>query len=92
MGNDAISNTKKTETSHDSNSVSASPIIIILALLSIVGIVLFLFRDKIFKKKTQTLEDAKQEPEQEPEPTEPEPLKGDDAEQINDKFADLNNK
>lgn len=86
---DAVSN-NSTKKETPSGSVNGSPIIIILALLSIVGIVLFLFKDKIFKKSNNLSDLAEKQKQDEPEP-EPEPkqetLTEDEAEKISDKFA-----
>jgi len=93
MGNDAISNTKKTDLfiANSNSSVSASPLIIIIGFIAILGTVLFLFKDKIFKKKNQNLDElnekAKQEI-QEPQPEEKqETLSKEESEKIEDKFS-----
>jgi hypothetical protein len=87
MGKDAISNKKKDDLPPKSNSnVDASPIIFIIAILSLVVIGLFLFKDRIFKKKNQNLSDTKQEePTKEPD-AEPETITGQEAIDINEKF------
>ncbi len=91
MGNDAISNTKKPDSRPSKTSVNASPIIIIIAIISVVGLVLFLFKDKIFKKKIQNLDELKQKEDPVSEPTETETLEEPEAEKINEKFSDLSN-
>jgi len=88
MDKDALSKTKSKE-SITSKSVSASPLIFILVIFSIIVIGLFFFKDKIFKKKSTNLSDMKQN--SEPEKTEIEAVTEPEATEINDKFAELNN-
>jgi len=91
MGKPPVQQPKEKPTSND-GSMGGSPIILILAVLSIIAVGLFLFKDKIFKKKNApNLKDIKQDkPEPIPEPTEPKVLKDDEAQEVQDKFADLN--
>lgn len=92
MGKDAISqsNTKEKTPSGSGNS---SSLILILAFISIVAIALIFFKDKIIKKKTDTKQEFPDKPE-EPKSqikteSEPEKLEGDEAKEVNDKFAKL---
>lgn len=92
MGKDAISDRKKNDLPPKSNSSStdASPIIFIIAILSLVVLGLFFFKDRIFKKKPQNLDDTKKdEPITEPE-IEPETLQEPELSEINEKFEVLN--
>lgn len=85
---DAISQTKKKDspTKSDSN-VSASPIIILLALASIVGVVIILFKDKIFKKP-QDLKDLNEKSvKEDPVETTQEKVEEPEATEIQDKFS-----
>lgn len=99
MGKDAISGNKSKEQSpsKDSSSVTASPLIFILAIFAVIVIGLFFFKDKIFRKKTKNLdelvkeknEEKKEESKSEPK-VEPEVIPKDEAEKISDKFAKKN--
>ena len=90
MGSPPVQERKEKPPS-SSNSSNGSPLILIIAGIAIIAVVIYLFKDKIFKKKTQNLADLKkEEPIKEELPTEPETLKDDVAQDINDKFAKLN--
>jgi len=69
MGKDAISQPPKTKESGSSKNgyVGASPIVFIISILAIISIVLFLFKDRIFKKKSenQNLSDLADKPKEE---------------------------
>jgi len=90
MGKPPVSQPKEKPPSSNDGSNGGSPVILILAVLSIIAVGLFLFKDKIFKKKDiKNLSDIKQEEPPKEEPTEPETLEGSEAQEANDKFAKL---
>jgi len=75
MGKDAISETKsKDADKNKTSSNSSSPLILIIGVISIIAIGLFLFKDKIFKKKSDNpnLSDLAEEQKEENEITEEE--------------------
>ena len=91
MGKDAISQNDSTEKTPTGN-VDSSPLIFIILAFAIVGLVIYFFKDVIFKKKT--LSKSSELPEPKPElplePIQPETVKEPEATIINSKFADLN--
>ena len=90
MGKDAISQSKAKESS-TSESVNSSPIILIIAVISIIAVGLFLFKDKIFKKKSNDKPKEFQKVE-EPDDSQDEGseiLQEPEAREINEKFEKL---
>lgn len=91
---DAISHSNSTKEKPSNGNVDSSPVIFIIIAFVIVGFFIFIFRDKLFKKKNIILksnevpkEDPLLPPPKEPEPTpEPEPTQPDTLK----KFANLN--
>lgn len=75
-------------------NLDSSPVIFIIIGLAVVGLILFLFKDKLFKKKNilKKPDEIKIEQITEPvqEPVQPEPVQEPEATQINSKFAELN--
>ena len=82
---------KKDPPSKTGSGGNGSALVVIIAIISVIGIGLYLFKDKIFKKNLNNLSDMKPKegsPKEETT-TEPEVLEGKEKEEISDKFAKL---
>lgn len=97
MGKDAlgkISEKKEPSTSKSPQS-SASPLIFIIVIIAVIGLIVYFFRDKIFKNgKIPNLKDFVKEKESQQKPekkeeTKPETLSKTESEKLQKKFAPL---
>ena len=87
MDKDAITSTKSKIPTSDGTS-NGSSIFFILAIISLIAIGLYFFKDKIFKKSTK-LNDTQKDDTQKDVPVKPETLEEPELTEINDKFAEM---
>ena len=90
MGKEPVQKPKKDPPSKTDSGGNGSALVLIIAIISVIGIGLYLFKNQIFKNKPKELpKEPKQDPPIEETTTEPEVLEGKEKEEISDKFAKL---